>query len=296
MSEQRQVGCERDDGLLNVHPETETCEVCAMTDHQSDVEARSPEAIDLKWLDEIEAQADSTCPYYLPRLIAECRTLASVLAQTRQENASLKASAREVAEINNPVLLQQMDQAVRIVELEAELAASLRAREALEQDARQRADENAKLISEVLHERDKLEVMAQRADRFFARAEAAEASLRALEQEREQARVAMLEFITKGGDFTEGWHLADAIRELRSQLASARRSSDQWQHNSEWHFRRARSLEQERDRYKEALESIANAWEQFPYGDKVRVGMIQRMRRVAGQALASPQSAERKEP
>jgi hypothetical protein len=44
-------------------------------------------------------------------------------------------------------------------------------------DAEQRKAEIAKLISEVLHERDKVEVMAKRADRYLSRAEAAEAEV-----------------------------------------------------------------------------------------------------------------------
>jgi hypothetical protein len=38
----------------------------------------------LRWLDEIEAQADSTVPYYVPRLIAEIRHLERVLALMRK--------------------------------------------------------------------------------------------------------------------------------------------------------------------------------------------------------------------
>lgn len=41
-------------------------------------------AVDLRWLDEIEAQADSTIPYYVPRLIAEIRHLERVLALMRK--------------------------------------------------------------------------------------------------------------------------------------------------------------------------------------------------------------------
>lgn len=36
------------------------------------------------WLDEIEAQIDSTVPYYVPRLVAEVRRLRAALMKARQ--------------------------------------------------------------------------------------------------------------------------------------------------------------------------------------------------------------------
>jgi hypothetical protein len=49
----------------------------------------------MKWLDEIEAQADETVPYYLPRLIKTIRDQASLLTAQAQEIETLKAALSE---------------------------------------------------------------------------------------------------------------------------------------------------------------------------------------------------------
>jgi chromosome segregation ATPase len=73
-------------------------------------------------------------------------------------------------------------------EARAELARLTEEQDAMQCDAQQRIDEIAKLTSEVLHERDKVEVMAQRADRYLARAEKAEAESHALREALAQQR------------------------------------------------------------------------------------------------------------
>jgi hypothetical protein len=69
-----------------------------------------------------------------------------------------------------------------VTRLEAEVTRLTQQREEAERDTRQRIEEIAKLTSEVFHERDKVEVMAKRADRYLARAEAADAALTEAQQ------------------------------------------------------------------------------------------------------------------
>lgn len=72
----------------------------------------------------------------------------------------------------------------------------------LTEDAGQRKDEIAKLTSEVLHERDKVEVMAKRADRFLARAEQAEAEVARLTGEQDVLRAEILAYTENADTWT----------------------------------------------------------------------------------------------
>lgn len=62
------------------------------------------------WLDDIEAQADATSPYYLPRLIAEIRRL-------RQLEPALLQAAREIRSLEKRIV--ERDRI--IIDLRAEL-------------------------------------------------------------------------------------------------------------------------------------------------------------------------------
>ena len=55
------------------------------------------------WLDEIEAQADDTSPYYLPRLIAEIRRLRRENARREALIESLKTVVAELLEANQGI-------------------------------------------------------------------------------------------------------------------------------------------------------------------------------------------------
>lgn len=64
------------DGFQGFTPER--CQSCGGSGRRP-VETRVATRPD--WVDEIEAQIDSTCPYYLPMLIAEIRRLRKLVIQ-----------------------------------------------------------------------------------------------------------------------------------------------------------------------------------------------------------------------
>lgn len=76
-----------------------------------------PQATD--WLDQIEAQLDSTVPYYLPALIAELREARQRAAEDAATIAALRADLKDAATINHELCdtiarrTQELDEATR---------------------------------------------------------------------------------------------------------------------------------------------------------------------------------------
>jgi hypothetical protein len=138
-----------------------------------------------EWLPVLEAGLDALRPEEPPPLDRNeflSRCTERQRTGTHGESFSGKPCSQRAERCVQCVIDQSLAELAEVASLRAQLTEAQQARDQMSIDASQRKDEIFKLISEVLHERDKVEEMAQRADRYLTRAEAAEATLASLRQ------------------------------------------------------------------------------------------------------------------
>lgn len=154
---ERKVGCENDDGTLNIHPESETCEVCRQP-------ATEPERMSDEWLDEMFENHRGCAPGDCSlneeissadamNLIRELRTLRAQLAEKEQYAVNAKAAleAEFANHIKTRTQLAEKDAAIEKARQDALEEAELRINALLHTEAisRARAEKNGrKLVSE----------------------------------------------------------------------------------------------------------------------------------------------------